>query len=79
MAKALSWCVTVEVTVPSCPTEAEAGLFLTAAGMVHNTNPMCFSALLHEGSNNTSIIANCLLIVKKAKLSILSFKDRTVD
>lgn len=47
--------------------------------MDHNNNPMCFSALLHEGSINTSIIVNSLLTVKKAKLSILSFKYGAVD
>lgn len=60
MAKALTWCV----TVPSCSTEAEAELLLTATDMDHNSNPICFSALVHKGYNNTSTIVNSLLIVK---------------
>lgn len=78
MAKALTWCVSVEVTVPSCSTEAEAELLLTATDMDHNSSPMCFSALLHKGYNNTSAIVNSLLIVKKQRLSILSIKERAV-
>lgn len=79
MTEALAWCVTVEITEPSCSTKAGAELLFTERGMDHNSHPMCFGALLHEGSNNTSIIVNSLLTVKKAKLSIFSFKYGAVD
>lgn len=59
--------------------KAGAELFLIARGMDHHSNPVCFSALLHEGSNKTSIIFNSLLTDKKAKLNILSFKYGAVD
>lgn len=79
VAKALAWCVTVEVTEPSCSTKAGAELLFTARRVGHNSNRMCSSALQQEGTNNTSIIVNSLLTVKKAKLSILSFKYGAMD
>lgn len=59
-------------------TEAEAELLVAATGMDHSSNPMCFSALRHEGSKNTPIIVKSPLIVKKPKLNIFIFRGRAV-
>lgn len=79
VAEALPWCVTVEITEPTSSTKADGEFLFTARSMDHNSSPMCLGALLHEGSNKISITVNSLLTVKKAKLSILSFKYGAVD